>query len=673
MTELAAGVSAAALLWCAGFLLFWVAGVRLQPWVAAASAPLAFLVLALSAWSQILLPFRYGLTSVLLSYALVLTVAAVAGTGLRRSRARGRARPHAQTDGLGVGAGPSAEEGTAARSAWPVTLGVVLVLVLSTGSALLVMRAAGGGSFEIASQTWDAMFDLNAIRDVVDTGVIAPTRISDFAYPLPVHTYYPTSFHALGALILLLFGGDAVVAGNLAAGVIAGLLWPSAVMVATGFVLGRRPFAVLASGVLCLGFWGQPWGPLGWGVLWATATAYLFVPIAFAGFLALWSRTRAARSRRAAAAMTVTGVAAVALMHPRIAVVTVVAFCAISELEVLLRAVAAWRSGRRRAAAAWAGLIALAVPVLVVVVFFVGRGNSSFVARGWQVEFGAAREALFYLVNGPAGSTPQVVTAGLLLLGVWSVVRRPWGQGVAAAYLFAVLLDVMTATVRTRWFNGINRFWYTDRYRTLELPAFPAILLAVAGAERLWLPIQRLGRRTQWSVAVLATALVAFLGSLNAVGTMRTSYVNAANDPKGSLVSPDEVGWFRRVGAVVPRGERVLNNANDGSALLYAYTGVKPVFLIAGNRASTLAGFQLWEKFNTLEPRNMCDAAALDNVHWILNNGEPYSAGDIGPLYAPGMQVPADYWATELVLQQGERKLYRITRCPNFASPSAGS
>ena len=84
----------------------------------------------------------------------------------------------------------------------------------------------------------------------------------------------------------------------------------------------------------------------------------------------------------------------------------------------------------------------------------------------------------------------------------------------------------------------------------------------------------------------------------------------------------------------------------------------------AGDRPGTEHGRILWESLTKLNRTEFCTIIRLDQVGWVLNGGRPFSKGIIGPVEAPGMQVPPGFWATTPMLTVGDLRLYRVTGCP---------
>lgn len=634
-------------LWLIGASVAVAASQRLGPGQALCGFPLGVAVIALVSLTQVLVPFRFGPGSVGLAWLSVLACAAVAGLVSRRWRApEVRSRPF-----------------SGARAA----LIVALALLGSFLGAVLVLWVAGGRTLETVSQTWDAFFDTNAIRWGYESGDLAPSRISDFTRFEPVNAWYPTVFHSLGALFMHMSGSDAVVASNVAAATLAGALWPSTVALGARTILGPTRLVTLGALVLQAGFLGMPWAPLGWGVLWATTVAATMTPLVIAGFARTVGRTHEAPTRHTRAkglALLVAGVLGILAYHPRVLVI----------VAALLFALWCWlwledlwqhrrTPGRRRLVDAC--VLAASLIVLLLVVLFVGR--HSFEARRWPVDNPWWRELLNYLVNAPVTGIPQLITAALVVLGAVLLARRRRWHWMLVLLLAAIAIDVVTAVTQGMTvFNGITRFWYNDRYRTIVLPAFPAVLVALVAVRALvdrWnLPAVR--ARCRLTMAALAALIVAW-GSASASGYLSGTYGKAAQDPAASVVSPQERAFFAEVARIVPRDAKILNNPHDGSAFLYAYANRWPVFMVAGGvRASTINGYALRTTMNTELPVLVCRRFLADDIRYVLTGGQTYHRGVILPDPAPAMEVPDGFPILRKVASGADFTLWEVHGCP---------
>ncbi len=641
------------LLWGLGFAAVTLAGIRDPLLRAALAVPATVAAVAVSTLGHVVVPVRF-------SWASVVLVLAVGALAVRLGR---RLLPvPAGAHAAGIEPGDRAGRG----SLWRL-LGVLALCSLAAQTAVFV---ACGWSWELLSQTWDAIFDANATRFVYETGQANPLKISDFAFPKPVHTYYPSSFHSLGALFMQLSGEDAVVATNVLAAVIAGTLWPSSAVVAAWIVVGPQRVRPATMALLSGGFWAMPWGPLGWGVLWASALAAVFVPVVVALAVTVVSPNERL-GRRGAAVLATGGLALIGVLHPRIAVITGLILVGLAGVLIAVRVVRLARAG------AWGRVLALVLPTLVGLAAFVqvvrrvGRDSSQFGVRVWPVERSAVLEVLGYLWNGPGGSLPQPITAAVLLVGAVAAWRRRAWLPVVVVAAGAVLLDILTATVRGVWaFDIVARFWYNDRVRTQAVAAGALIVLLAVGwsAVTEWWDARLnerggpAGRRAAAYPSIVA-ALALALGTACAIPYLSERYIVAANHPTLSLVTEDEIRAFHAVAEIVPEGDRILNNANDGSALLYAYVNRKPTLYIAGLAGSTTYSEYLRDQLIQLEPSNICKLMRADGIRWVINNGRAYANGVIDEATSPNLQIPPGFPLMTERMRMGHTALFELTGC----------
>lgn len=655
------------------------------------AAPVTFLVTATTAYLQVLVPYPFGWPVVLLMHALLavgLLVGrrfvpsareAIRGAG-SRGNARGRVRPVPRR-------ALRADIATGGRLDVLTAVGVLV----ATSVTAWVTWLGALGDLETASQSWDALFDINAVRSVMDGGPADPFHVSTFVYGVP-STYYPSAFHSVAALVGRLLGSDAVVAANVTSVVVAGVLWPSTCLILLRALFGRRRMVLLAGAATVLGFWGMPWGPFGFGVLYATGMAAAFVPLAVAGTARVLGQTLTPRGPMSRAlGLTVLGIVAVGLGHPR---VLVLLGCVLIPMWVAFLAAAARRGLRARHWDLAVLVILLIVATVAVIEWVTGATyRNKTVAVSWP-QYESFPQALLYgLLNKPVDTAPQYVTGALCLLGIVLALRRRGLRWLAFSYLFVMVLHALTATTSLTFFEQFARFWYHDQFRIGAMPAVLAVPLAAypltrlglaserarrrhAAAERRAVAQTRVARRNAraasgrvWMpyAATTAVALVSlWVGVYGPTHYLRLYYGDAAADPRASLVSADEVAFFRKLADVVPPGERILNNPTDGSALIYAYTGKQVTMYIGGDASPARHAAELRRTLVRTRPdrhATVCAWLKQDRIGWVVNLGRTYSNNVVSTAPAPGMQVPHGFWATTPVLHEGSATLYRVTGC----------
>lgn len=653
------GMSAVLVAWFvlmgAGFTVSRAWGLRPGTSVVAAM-PVSFGLVALFAISQALTSIRFSIVSVTWAFLLV----ALLGFALSRVHA------------LTLGRRPAPDHGRTPALAGNLDERPELTALLLLGTVLVsgvIMLIAAGGTLETASQTYDGLAHQNEIRSIVESGIASPWRVDDYVSG-PGAPFYPSGFTAVGAFVMGLLRSDSVFAANVTATVLAGGLWPSTVMILAGVVFGRAPRMVAVCGLLALGLWGMPWAPLGWGVLWPTAGGAAFTPVALAGLVAALGLSPLRLGAARALTLAALGLVGVGVFQPR----GLLLAAPVMGLLVVVHLLAA--HPRTRGTGTWARVlvpVVLLAPLAAALVVLVRLApDAKFVAIDRPINESVASALTHYLVNGPNNTVPGVLVGVLVLVGIWEALQRRNTLWIPVTFCVLVLLDVMTATQRSEVAVSVSRFWYGDRYRSATTPPVVGVLLAALGvrATLRWLGagLTRARRmpsgRLTVAVAGIAVALTVVSLIPGPAAYLRTKYFDASTKRGRSLVSPAEIEFFGRVAAIVPPDERILNNAQDGSALIYAYVNRLVVFNVGGDVPSSPGGTFLRNQLVTTPDRaSVCRAFSAGHIKWVVNLGDPYTDEGVPPYPAPGMQIPDGFWATTLVAQSGDAKLYEVTGC----------
>lgn len=135
------------------------------------------------------------------------------GTGRRRQRRRGAARVGDEPRDAGV----DTAGGTDGRSWWWLLPGAaVVVSAWLIGQMIITELSATPGGMANVFQGWDAHWHANYIRFIHDLGLASPDHAGELRYPENGATlYYPSTWHAIAALVMTLRGIGAVEAYNL--------------------------------------------------------------------------------------------------------------------------------------------------------------------------------------------------------------------------------------------------------------------------------------------------------------------------------------------------------------------------------------------------------------------------------------------------------------------------
>jgi hypothetical protein len=122
-------------------------------------------------------------------------------------------------------------------------------------TSLALLR--GMGDPATASQGWDPIFHLNALRWIQESGKATPWSIAPiFGAGQP--TYYPAGWHSAVALV----PGSVSEAANLSSIVIGGLIWPIGLTFLASAVLPRHPAAWALTPLIAASFVSFPFSQL---------------------------------------------------------------------------------------------------------------------------------------------------------------------------------------------------------------------------------------------------------------------------------------------------------------------------------------------------------------------------------------------------------------------------
>jgi hypothetical protein len=549
-----------------GGLLLLLCGLR--GWTLVAAAPLATYALAGVGgplYAAAGLPWSAATAAV--GLVVVLLVAFGGRLLVRRLRSAPAVEAPARTWS------PAADVGTAAA--------VVAAALVGVAAVLGGIRTLGA-----VPQDWDAVFHANGIRLIADTGdgsLVGMGRVNWFETDFTV--YYPNAYHLLATVVYQLTGASVPTVLNAHTVLVPGLL--ALALVALVRRSGGRP--VLAAGAALAAVATTSLYDMLWrGPLLPFATGVVLTPVVVVLVLELLDApsVRAALGPAAAFAL---GVAGLLCLHPAILIGAV--------LFTLPAVVQRWWSAPRAVPRevlrlAVPGIVAAAVCALQLAGALGSSGNLDNI--DWPAVYPMPEAVGRLLLFGSDTPTVQLVLAGVLVLGFLGY--RALGAlrwvGVSAA-LFGVLY-VAAASSDEPWVATVTGLWWNDRYRLVALAAVPMAVIVgngVAEVQRRVAGALAHGPLRAHPTVVGAVTAAAVLGGFvlatDGLYLDRNAERMTQNSGEGPAVSSLEIEGMRAVARIVPPGERVLNDRGDGSAWMYALTGVLPV---AGHYDATSTG-----------------------------------------------------------------------------------
>jgi len=470
------------------------------------------------------------------------------------------------------------------RPDWPaLTVGVgVLIGALAIGCAAW----RGMPHWQSIPSNWDAVWHANTIRWILDTGQASPTHMGELRnVETHARLYYPSTFHALAAVLAQLTGSAPTTAYTLSSVAAAVWLFPVSAGLLTWQLLSDRTTrwrtagpAATAAG-LAASFTAVPYVEFDTASIPNMAGYGIAVPA-----FVLVTSTLAQRDR---IPLAVLAMIAVFSVHITAGVVVVTFLAAWWLLDALRRPV----RGRARD---FATLAAVGVPTgAVLLPQFLGVLQQAEVITGHEfLTYEGRKKGLFdavvqhtrHLNDFPIQNILVALAgAGFVLL----LFKRIWWP--AAVWLLMVVSIIYSSSpfggpagAIVRKYSGL---FYSDPRRlsgvvTLLLTPmagialFSAALLVVAGIKRL---SRRPARREVWIGATAALLVVACLGLAVHYFPRHRFLMGEKYDQV--LVDDKDLQAFTYLASLPGAHDTLIGNANvDGTAWMYAVAELRPMW-----------------------------------------------------------------------------------------------
>ena len=470
------------------------------------------------------------------------------------------------------------------RPDWPaLTVGVgVLIGALAIGCAAW----RGMPHWQSIPSNWDAVWHANTIRWILDTGQASPTHMGELRnVETQARLYYPSTFHALAAVLAQLTGSAPTTAYTLSSVAAAVWLFPVSAGLLTWQLLSDRTTrwrtagaAATAAG-LAASFTAVPYVEFDTASIPNMAGYGIAVPA-----FVLVTSTLAQRDR---IPLAVLAMIAVFSVHITAGVVVVTFLAAWWLLDALRRPV----RGRARD---FATLAAVGVPTgAVLLPQFLGVLQQAEVITGHEfLTYEGRKKGLFdavvqhtrHLNDFPIQNILVALAgAGFVLL----LFKRIWWP--AAVWLLMVVSIIYSSSpfggpagAIVRKYSGL---FYSDPRRlsgvvTLLLTPmagmalFSAALLVVAGIKRL---SRRPARREVWIGATAALLVVACLGLAVHYFPRHRFLMGEKYDQV--LVDDKDLQAFAYLASLPGAHDTLIGNANvDGTTWMYAVADLRPLW-----------------------------------------------------------------------------------------------
>ena len=563
-------------------------------------------------------------------------------------------------------AGSADGAATRAPTSRPSRADVLTGLVLLGFSALIMtwLVARELNTPDAISQTFDAVFHLNAVEWILRTGNASSIKCH---LESPEGGVYPMGWHTLVALTMKVAHSTSIpLATNATTIAVSALVWPGGCLALASRLFNGRRLAMIATALLCTATASFPLLVISFGVLYPNFLALALLPGMIASLLDLFPAHDEPSAPPLLIPALVLAVAGLGLAQPNAIVTFLIALIILMGAWIMRAVNGAKRGGPARQIRT--RIIVCAITTLATVGVWIGvRPPQRSATWGPNNVMSAVIGEI--LTSTPQGLPIAWVVAVPAIVGAVAAWRRRRLRWLVIFHAVGCLLYLAPKTMPM----GDLRYyvvgtWYSDTNRLAALIPLGAIPLAALGtcviadraAQRLTtLRLHEPGARRRIAYAVLVANLVllgpASTATSQALHKLEAPYtMNAGSE----LLTPDELGLIRMLPGLVGEDDTVAVDPSTGAALAYSLAGtsttIKHIFyhdtpdLEVVDKKLRLAG----------KDPQVCEAVNNLGIRYVLyfpgrtlHNRRPFS-GFVNLPTAGGF---------ELVAQYGRAALYRVT------------
>jgi hypothetical protein len=504
------------------------------------------------------------------------------------------------------------------------------ILVAGALTGVEIMRAIG--SPESPSQTYDAVFHLNAVAHILDSGDASPLHMN-LTVPDQKIVLYPTVWHATVSLVVMISGASIVAATNALSLVVAGMVWPVAILFFSEPFLRARRAHLLICAIFAANASAFPYLLLSWGVLYPNFLATALLPIAL-GFThrALRPRDDTDKAPRVAVWIAVlSALGASALAHPN----TAYGFTLIAAPLLLAYA----NDVRRSSLLTPAKIVRWAAVAASFGVFVTLWCVAALADNDKHYDGGFATGIVNALTNAPLVAARSWFITLFVLTGVALLCLRRRHRWLVASYAMLVIFYAIATGIDGPLRTALTGAWYNDAARLAALLPIVTVPLATVAAGLLLdlvsrgltsfnLPPFANTKRKLLPLAALAAVCTMILaGSRSSNISAQTNWMHEvfSADPAlqggPQMLSEDELTLLHRLDETVPADAKIAGDPWNGSAYVYSISHRKAVFphlTSSYGQDATLIAAEL----RTMGASACAPLERLD-VDYVLDFGDP--------------------------------------------------
>jgi hypothetical protein len=561
-----------------------------------------------------------------------------------------------------------------AQRAWLALTGLV------GGGVLALAMMTGMQRADMPLQVWDAVYHLNALSVIQDTGNASSLGAFAPLYADTAAPYYPSVWHSIVAIAP---GFTNVTQASNASSIVLGTaVWMASLVALTRVVWPGRALPVVLTPIIAATFVAFPAVSVSMLGVWPFAVSVACLPGALALMIASLRGNQTWRIHLVHALGFAGAAAGVVLAHGSGLFSLVLLAAPLLAVLLFRQGRRYWRRGHRAAVSVAATLLvfAIALGVAALVSFPPVQAILSY-QRGGQETYWPGIGSL--LIDHPLIYVYQIKSVNLVItamvfIGVYLTISRKHARWLVVALVASAILTLLAAGPPENTFRVLAGFWYTQASRINQLLVIPMVVLAAGGLA--W-TCRKLADR--WQLSITPTTVVVLAGvALATFGLRWPSQVEVmssvySNWPIawGTMIdSEDELAMIDRADETLPDDAVVLGEPINGSPYLLARSGVEVVYpqltTIEGSPERQL----LAQRFNRwyFEP-DVCHAVRDLGVTHVYVDDLTYEEGGKWEETTPGLRViSTSRDGFELVDEGGQASIWKFTGCDDLLAASDG-
>lgn len=548
---------------------------------------------------------------------------------------------------------------------WLVVTGTVAATVLAMAMMTGMKRA------DMPLQVWDAVYHLNALWHIQDSGNASSLGALSAMYAETTAPYYPTVWHSIVAIAP---GFDNVTQASNASSIVLGTaVWMCGLVALSRVVWPARALPVVLTPIIASTYVAFPAVAVSMLGVWPFAVSVACLPGALALMIASLRGNQTWQIHLAHGLGFAASAAGVVLAHGS-------GLFSLVLLAAPLLGVLLFRQGRRYWRRGYKVPVGLALAVLVLAILVGGYWLINFPPVQAIVDYERGGQQSYFpgigslLIDHPliyvySVTSVNLVITAMAFVGVYLTITRKHARWLVVALAASAILTLLAAGPPENIFRPLAGFWYTQASRLNQLFVIPMIVLAAGGLS--W-TCRTLADR--WRLSITGTTAVVLVGvALATFGLRWPSQVEVmssvySNWPIawGTMIdSEDELAMIDRAAETLPDDAVVLGEPVNGSPYLLARSDVQVVFPQLTPIAASPERLLLAERFNRWYfDTDVCQAVRDLGVTHVYVDDLSFEEGGKWEDTTQGLHViSTDRPGFELVDRGGQASLWRFTGC----------